>query len=47
MPIDILAGNDWLRPAILNLDPLASIRDRMRGECVAFEPYRKEALLYA
>jgi uncharacterized protein YbbC (DUF1343 family) len=47
MPFDILAGNGWLRPAILNLEPLDRIRQRMRFECEAFEPMRKEALLYA
>lgn len=47
MPIDILAGNDWLRPAIENLEPLSSIRDRFKAECDGFEPYRKAAVIYA
>lgn len=33
LPIDILAGNDWLRPAIENEAPLAEIRERFRAEC--------------
>lgn len=47
LPIDILAGNDWLRAAIMNLEPLVHIRERFRSECAAFEPMRKEALIYA
>ncbi len=47
MPIDILAGNGWLRPAIEGLAPLGQIRDRMRSEIDAFEPFRSEALLYS
>ena len=47
MPIDILAGNDWLRPAIMNLEPLQRIRERMKSEADAFEPKRKEALIYS
>ena len=43
-PIDILAGNDWLAPAIENLNSLENIRERFRAECEAFEPQRKEAL---
>lgn len=47
MPIDILAGNDWLRPSIQNLVPLQDIRERMNAECESFAPMRKEALIYA
>ena len=36
LPIDILAGNDWVRPAIENLEPLATIRERMRAELDQF-----------
>lgn len=32
LPIDILAGNDWLRPAILGDEPLARIEERMAAE---------------
>ena len=35
-PIDILAGNDWMRPAIENLEPLAGIRERMTAELATF-----------
>ena len=47
MPIDILAGNGWLRPAIMNLEPLSRMRERFKAEADAFEPMRKEALIYA
>jgi uncharacterized protein YbbC (DUF1343 family) len=45
-PIDILAGNDWLEPAISNLTPLAEIRDRFYEECQEFAPIRADALIY-
>ncbi|RYG38020.1 DUF1343 domain-containing protein [bacterium] len=35
-PIDLLAGNDWLRPAIESEAPLSEIRDRMRSESERF-----------
>ncbi|RYG48594.1 DUF1343 domain-containing protein [bacterium] len=35
-PIDLLAGNDWLRSAIESDAPLERIRERMRSECAAF-----------
>lgn len=35
-PIDILAGNDWLEPAISTLTPLGEIQERMRAECEQF-----------
>jgi len=47
LPIDILAGNSWLRLAIENLTPLAQIRDRFKEECAQFEPIRAESLLYS
>jgi uncharacterized protein YbbC (DUF1343 family) len=45
-PIDILAGNHWLRPAIEGLEPLDSIRKRFRAEVAAFAPQRQAALIY-
>ncbi|HMS54187.1 MAG TPA: DUF1343 domain-containing protein [Fimbriimonadaceae bacterium] len=36
LPIDILAGNDWLRPAIESFTPIREIKDRLREECSAF-----------
>jgi uncharacterized protein YbbC (DUF1343 family) len=45
-PIDILAGNGWLRRAIDDLDPVDSIRERFRAECAEFEPVRSQSLLY-
>lgn len=36
LPIDILAGNGWLRPAIENLTPLQEIQERMEAECRGF-----------
>jgi hypothetical protein len=46
LPIDILSGNDWLRPAIEELTPLGEIRDRFKAECDAFTPLRNSSLLY-
>jgi hypothetical protein len=46
LPIDILAGNAWLREAIENLTPLNEIRQRFLFECSEFEPKRADALLY-
>jgi uncharacterized protein YbbC (DUF1343 family) len=46
LPIDILAGNDWLRPAVDCLSPLGEIRHRFLEECSRFEPTRRESLLY-
>jgi uncharacterized protein YbbC (DUF1343 family) len=45
-PIDILAGNDWLEPAISNLESLTNIRERMIGECEEFSLQRRAALIY-
>lgn len=36
MPIDILAGNGWLRPAIENLDEISEIEERMQSEVKSF-----------
>jgi uncharacterized protein YbbC (DUF1343 family) len=46
LPIDILAGNDWLRRSIENLEPLSQIRDRFKSECSEFDADRKAAMLY-
>jgi len=46
LPIDILAGNTWLREAIENLTPLAEIRSRFKEECSEFEPVRRQFLQY-
>jgi uncharacterized protein YbbC (DUF1343 family) len=46
LPIDILAGNTWVREAIDNLEPLDRIRERLRTESDAFEPNRTRSLLY-
>jgi uncharacterized protein YbbC (DUF1343 family) len=46
MPIDILAGNAWLKGAIEGLAPLNEIRQRFLRECAEFEPIRRECLLY-
>lgn len=45
-PIDILCGNAWLRKAIDDLTPLSEIQERMKNECDAFEPVRRDALIY-
>jgi uncharacterized protein YbbC (DUF1343 family) len=45
-PIDVLAGNDWLRPAVEGLAPLAEIEERMRVEADAFCPQRSASLIY-
>ncbi len=46
MPIDILAGNDWLLTAIEKMQPLNEIRERMLRECAPFESVRHASLLY-
>ena len=46
MPIDILAGNGWLRKDVDSLTPLNQIRERFLRECHSFEPDRKACLLY-
>jgi len=46
LPIDILAGNAWLRPAIENRTPLLQIEARCQAELDQFEPTRQIALLY-
>ncbi len=45
-PIDILAGNDWLRPAIEGLQPLGEIEERMGAEADRFGPTRQVSLTY-
>lgn len=46
MPIDILAGDAWLRESIQGLEPLSGIRQRFLRECAEFEPVRRAAMLY-
>ncbi len=45
-PIDVLAGNDWLAPAIEGLEPLESIEQRFADECAPFLAHREAMLLY-
>jgi uncharacterized protein YbbC (DUF1343 family) len=46
MPFDILAGNGWLRDSLKSPNGLRMARERMKSEVEAFEPKRKEALIY-
>lgn len=46
LPIDILAGNAWVREAIENLSPLKEIDERCEAEADVFEMVRKRHLLY-
>jgi uncharacterized protein YbbC (DUF1343 family) len=46
LPIDILAGNDWLRKAIEEREPLARVRERFQDECAQFDAHRQDASLY-
>jgi len=46
MPIDILAGNEWIRHAIEDQTDIAVIRDRMADEIVGFAGQRWDALRY-
>jgi uncharacterized protein YbbC (DUF1343 family) len=46
LPIDMLAGNSWLREMVEGLFPLDTIRERMQSECAAFEPVRLRTLIY-
>ncbi len=46
LPIDILAGNEWLREAIESVADLGTIQDRMASECQSFDGTREAALLY-
>jgi uncharacterized protein YbbC (DUF1343 family) len=46
LPIDILAGNTWLRQAVEELTPLSVVRERFHAECEQFEPERAQHLLY-
>lgn len=45
-PIDILAGNSWLREAIENLVPLETIEEQMQQETASFEEIRRRCLIY-
>jgi uncharacterized protein YbbC (DUF1343 family) len=40
LPFDILAGNDWLRPAIEEGTPLKTVQQRMQGEVDQFQGAR-------
>ena len=46
LPIDILAGNSWLRVEIENLSPLSVIQARMEAEVAEFGAYREQVRLY-
>jgi uncharacterized protein YbbC (DUF1343 family) len=46
MPIDILAGNRWLRPVVEKQAPLDEVAERLAVEVHAFAAIRGEALLY-
>lgn len=44
LPVDILAGNEWLRVSIETDAPLSSIGERMEAECERFTEIRKKLL---
>ncbi len=46
LPFDILAGNDWLRPAIETGIPISEVRERMSSELILFLPNRLSSLVY-
>ena len=46
LPIDILAGNAWLRESIDNLISLSEIKERFQAECQSFDDERNDCLLY-
>jgi uncharacterized protein YbbC (DUF1343 family) len=46
LPIDILAGNEWIRRAVESLDPIADVRQRLLAEVEAFGKTRADVLLY-
>lgn len=46
MPIDILAGNEWVRKAVESGEQLPAIRERMAAESSGFLPARDQSLLY-
>ena len=45
-PFDIIAGNDWLRPAIEDLRHLDRIESQFADECRPFMAERQAILLY-
>lgn len=45
MPIDILAGNDWVRKSIEGYEPLEVIHDRLQAEAEGFAEWRR--LIYS
>jgi len=46
LPIDILAGCEWLRQDLESGKSLDHIHDRMKAQCVAFESTRQDAMIY-
>ncbi len=46
LPIDILAGNDWLRPAIELGMAISEVRERISSELESFALRRSSSLLY-
>lgn len=46
-PIDILAGQMWVRPAIENLLPIHEVRERMKSEVEGFHESSSVELLYS
>lgn len=46
LPIDILGGSPWIREAVDNQMPLKQVREKLRADAAAFEPTRREFLLY-
>lgn len=46
MPIDILAGNEWVRDSMQSLVPLGDVRDRLRRDADKFGDARKAFFLY-
>ncbi len=47
LPIDILAGNNWIRSGVENLTPLNSIGERAKSEASVFEKDRVPWLIYS
>ncbi len=47
LPIDILAGNSWVRESIDGLEALGEVHHRFLEECSRFEPNRHAHLLYS
>ncbi|HEY3412648.1 MAG TPA: DUF1343 domain-containing protein [Armatimonadota bacterium] len=47
MPIDILAGTNWVREAVDAFTPLMEIRGRLLSDAAAFASMREAAILYS